>query len=107
MLITKNNRVRYQLDIGLADITSLEEAVRSGNEAVTEVKPVAVLSFMGDLYELNLTSALFWEAIESPAQINDIAKNIASIFEVDNEVLLNDLTELVDEFRNAGLVNVG
>jgi len=98
--------VRYQRDISFANYTDLETAISENCDAIYRVDPVSVLSYMGELFELNLTSALFWEFIESPAEYNNLLDKFMLVFEVDISTLQHDLASIINEFETAGLIEV-
>lgn len=106
MLIARNPKVRYQRDITLAEYGSLEDAISANGDRLAQLKPIAVLSYMGELFELNLASALFWEFIENPETPEEVVLKINRFFEVESSVLKDDILSVIGDFKAAGLVDV-
>ena len=106
MIISRNKKVRFQYDISIANFNSLNDAISEKGDKIHEIFPIAVLSNFGELYELNLVAALYWESIENSASFDDIVKAIGKFFEIDVNLLVSDLKDLTDDLQNEGLVNV-
>ena len=53
---------------------------------------------------LNETGALIWRAIEEGKDAEDIAKQIAEIYEVDEATALRDVNLFIDKMNGAGIL---
>jgi hypothetical protein len=103
MKYSRNPRVRYQRNILLSTYISLDDLLSLGSHQHLEIYPVGVLSRMGVLFELNLTSALIWEFLTDKKSHDEIVEYISKIFDVESEVLNQDITEIFDQLMQHGL----
>jgi hypothetical protein len=60
----------------------------------------------GSYYSLNDTGAIFWELLDGQRTIADCAHQIAQEYDVEVEMVEEDLLELATEFNEEGLIVV-
>jgi hypothetical protein len=60
----------------------------------------------GSYYSLNDTGAIFWELLDGQRTIADCARQIAQEYDVEVEMVEEDLLELATEFNEEGLIVV-
>lgn len=58
----------------------------------------------GSYYSLNDTGTMFWELLDGRRSIADCARLIAAEYEVEAEVVEDDLLELAVDFKQEGLI---
>ena len=104
MKFSRNPKIRYQLNIDVSSFSSVKEAILHLPDDVANIYPLAVLSHMGVLYELNISSALFWEVIEVPKSIQEIALEMIDFFDVPEAELKSDISHLADDLQSAGII---
>lgn len=104
MKLSRNPKIRYQLNIGLSSFSCVREAISHFSNDVEGIHPIAVLSHMGVLYELNLSAALFWEIIEVPKEINEITLEMLKYFNVSEAELNGDISRLANDLQDAGVI---
>lgn len=61
------------------------------------------LSF-NKMITLNETGALIWNALSDSISVDEIAKRIASEYEVSEDVALNDVNAFVEKMKEAGVI---
>ena len=61
------------------------------------------LSF-NKMITLNETGALIWNALSDSISVDEIAKRIASEYEVSEDVALNDVNVFVEKMKEAGVI---
>lgn len=104
MKFSRNPKIRYQMNIGVSSFSSVREAILHLSDEIVNFHPIAVLSHMGVLYELNISSALFWEAIEIPKEVNEITLGMIDFFDVSEAELKSDLSQLASDLQSAGII---
>ena len=60
----------------------------------------------GYCYSLNVSAARVWELIRIPTSVEYLCLTLCSEFQVDPETCLRDVTELLAELREAGLIKI-
>ena len=56
------------------------------------------------IFSLNEVGVFIWEQMEHPITIGNLKKLLVSEFEVEAEVLKNDLTHFIEELLGAGII---
>lgn len=105
MKITKMNRVRYQRDLVFDNFERIADALNSEDVPKFE-DTVAILSKKGKLFELNITSAIFWESIDFCSSLDGLSKIVAECFEIEKSQIYDDMLHLTEELSKWGLVHV-
>ena len=59
----------------------------------------------GNLFELNSTGAEIFEMIANGMQIEEIENNLEKNYQVETEVLHNDLDDLLESFEKMNIIN--
>jgi|LakMenE01Jun11ns_1017448.scaffolds.fasta_scaffold9942435_5 hypothetical protein len=105
MKITKASKIKYQRDLAFDNFEKILDAINSAN--VPEFGDiVAVLSKRGKLFELNITSAIFWESIDVCSSLDGLSNIIADCFEVEKSQIYDDMLHLTQELSKWGLINI-
>lgn len=60
----------------------------------------------GKCYSLNASAAVVWDAIASPASVHSVCECLCREFAVDPETCLRDVSELLVDMREAGLIEL-
>jgi hypothetical protein len=60
----------------------------------------------GYCYSMNASAARVWELVATPTVVSDVCTVLCDEFEVDRETCLRDVSEILADMREAGLVNV-
>ena len=60
----------------------------------------------GAYYSLNDTGTLFWELLDGDRSIADCARQIAADYDVEPDIVEEDLIELATDFQKEGLILV-
>lgn len=60
----------------------------------------------GIYYGLNPMGTTIWELIQKPITIQEVVDQILAEYEVDEETCYSDLTELLDQMVENGLVDI-
>lgn len=98
-------KVKYQKSLAFQSFKRILDSIEEMDFSETE-DVVAVISKKGVLFELNVTSAIFWELLDEYSNLNEISQKMSSIFEAPQDVILDDISVLVTELLEQGLVNV-
>lgn len=57
-----------------------------------------------EYFGLNEVGTFIWQLVKEKAEVNDILKQLVLTFEGDQEVILNDLEGLINEFMRRGFI---
>lgn len=67
----------------------------------------AILNIDSGIYfGLDPIGAKIWNSLKKPCEISDLMKMILNEYDVDEEILKNDLFELVNDLMKYGLVKI-
>ena len=58
----------------------------------------------GQFYSVNDTGAVIWESIIEHANLGDVLDDISEVFDVDRDILINDLLKFVLPLYEQGLL---
>ena len=86
-------------------ITKLQRSPQATHQTVGE-EAILINLNTGEYFSLNDTGTMFWELIDGQRTIADCARLIAKAYEVEPEVVEDDLIELATELHNEGLIIV-
>ncbi len=105
MHISRAQKIRFQPSIVFDSFDSIIDALDEIDSSEI-VDVAAVLSKKGKLFELNITSAVYWELIENGLSIEDLSMNISEIFDVELAEATKDVKELTGELLKLELIDV-
>jgi hypothetical protein len=74
------------------------------NFRIIEGEMVVVDRKTGLVHQLNTTSSRIWSLCDGKSTIQDIVDDIVRIYEIDSATAVRDVTKLIGDFRNRGLL---
>ena len=105
MIITKMPKIKYQKSLVFNSFNRILDSIEEIDFSEIE-EVVAVISKKGVLFELNVTSAVFWELLDEYSNLDKISQTMSCIFEASQDVILEDISILARELLEQGLVHV-
>ena len=60
----------------------------------------------GSYINLNSTSSMIWEILESKLTFKDLKKRFIDIYDVDNYTLEHDLKSFLDDAKELGIIDI-
>ena len=88
--------------------TSQHQFVAAPDQVSSDLDGDAVILNLnsGVYFGLNPVGARVWELIQQPRTIDEICDAVRQEFEVDSDRCQRDLTNLLEQMRTEGLINV-
>jgi len=102
--IQRSTGVIAQRDIKLSGYHNIVEALDAQDSEIDPETPIMVLSFRGELYELNTLGAIIWEYLELPRSLEEVLNEVSEQFEVNRSTVESDVVEYLDQLSQLGLV---
>lgn len=96
-----------QVDIRLHGYASSEAALDDLADAVSPDEAVGVLSFCGELYELNSVGLLLWDLMVTGRTGDDLTAFVADRYDLDLEMARADVEAFIGSMTAIGLVTPG
>lgn len=99
--------ILVQRDMAMIEFASVAAALEDPNfESPGPEDTVMLVSNRGQMFDLNLTGALIWEAIDGQKTEDALVDVLAGNFEIDAAVARRDLRSLVEELQRRGLIEI-
>lgn len=96
-----------QRSMVFANYPSVSVALRDPNFEFPDPDDIAMMiSKRGEMFELNLLGAFVWELMDGTKTVEAISNEIVKIFSVDKQTVYNDLSILIQNMIELGIVNV-
>lgn len=81
----------------------------TGNFVATQVDDEILIVDLegGELFSLTGTAKAVWQAIDGQRSEEEIARQMAQLYEADPQVISNDVAGLLSQFEDAALIERG
>lgn len=104
LILRARSDVLAQRDLALAGYGGIAEALDSDDFDFPPEQTAVLLSDHGEMFDLNLVGGYVWELLDGSRTVDDIADEVAGIFDGSAESIRRDIVNLLDDLQRMSLV---
>jgi hypothetical protein len=94
-----------QRDMRLHGYETIAEALDAHADVIEPNEAIQMLSYCGELYELNSVGALLWEMLTSPRTTDELCRRLQDEFDISAAEALSDVGQFVRELEERGIIS--